>query len=194
MKASAKPPMRRATCKEKRVVKTSLKPSESYHCSSVKNHTIGLAMKKIRSARPKSPRPTQKRRGGRGIRISRASNGPPRSNGSKGRYRRVICLRSLDGSQSAVVRAEIHVRVRRRVGEVPAHSGAERLDRVGRGPAEQRAGAAGGGGDVLRHCARLFEVFGQHLIRDPYQLGPGAGRLEDRARPHRHRVGAVFAE
>src|SRR2546425_12900650 len=101
MKASAKPPMRRATCKEKRVVKTSLKPSESYHCSSVKNHTIGLAMKKITSASPKSPRPTQKRRGGRGIRISRASNGPPRSNGSKGRYRRGLLLPHLHGKDSA---------------------------------------------------------------------------------------------
>src|SRR5712692_9996369 len=194
MKASANPPMSRATCKEKRVVKTSLKPSESYHCSSVKNHTIGLAMKKITSARPKSPRPTQKRRGGRGIRISRGSNGPPRSNGSNGRYRRVIWLRSLDGSQSAVVRAEIRVRVRGRVGEVPAHGGAQRLDWVGRGPAEERVSAPRAGGDVLRHRARLFQVFGQHLIRHPHQLGPGAGRLEDHARPHRHRVSAVFAE
>src|SRR5712692_569469 len=154
MKASANPPMTSPTCKETRVVNTSLKPRESYHCCSVKNQTIGLAMKKISSARPKRPTPTQKRRGGRGIRISRASKGPPRSNGSNGRYRRVICCRSLSRLQSAVVGAEIRVRVGRRVVEVPAHCGAQRLGRVRRGPAEPLAGAECAGGDVLRHRAR----------------------------------------
>src|SRR5712664_4085743 len=193
MKASRKPLMRSATCKEKRVVNTSLKPSASYHWSSVKNQTIGLAMKKISSARPKSPSPTQKRRGGRGIRISRASNGPPRSNGSNGRYRRVICCRSLSRLQSSVVGAEIQVRLGGRVGEVPAHGDAQRLSRVGGGPAEHDAGAARAGGDVLRHRACRFEVFGQNLVRHPHQLGARAGGRENHARPHRHREGAVFA-
>src|SRR2546425_7311357 len=88
MNASAKLPMNSATCSDRRVVKTSLNPSESYHCISVSNQTIGLAKKKIRMARPNRPAPIQKRRGGRGMRSSRPSNGPPRSNGSNGRYRR----------------------------------------------------------------------------------------------------------
>src|ERR1700682_5303378 len=55
------------------------------------NQTIGLERKKSRNAKPNIPKPPQKRRGGRGTRISRApSNGPPRSNGSNGRERRVI--------------------------------------------------------------------------------------------------------
>src|SRR2546429_8297768 len=87
MRASAKLATNSTTCRDRRVVNTSLNPSASYHCISVKNQTIGLAKKKMRTARPNSPAPTQKRRGGRGNRISRGSNGPPRSNGSNGRYR-----------------------------------------------------------------------------------------------------------
>src|SRR2546428_5565315 len=96
MNASAKLPMNSATCSDRRVVKTSLNPSESYHCISVSNQTIGLAKKKIRMARPNRPAPIQKRRGGRGVRRSRPSNGPPRSNGSNGRYRRGTFPRNLE--------------------------------------------------------------------------------------------------
>src|SRR5207244_9410306 len=67
----------------------SLKPSALYHCSSVISETIGLAKMKIRDATPKSPTPSQKRRGGRGTRSSRGGSNGPRSNGSNGRYRRV---------------------------------------------------------------------------------------------------------
>src|SRR6266567_181103 len=137
MKESAKLPMKSATCIDRRVVKTSRNPSESYHSDSVKNQTIGLARKKMSSAAMKRAAPTQKRRGGRGSRISRPSSGPPRSKGSNGRYRRVICLRSLDRLQGPVVGAEIRVGLGWRVGQVPAHGGAERLDGIGRGPAEQ---------------------------------------------------------
>jgi len=81
----ARLPMTSQACSATFVVKTSLKPSASYHCRSVMNQTIGLERKKMRMATPKSAAPTQKRRGGRGTRMSRApSNGPPRSNGSNG--------------------------------------------------------------------------------------------------------------
>ena len=71
------------------MVYTSRYPSESYHCSSVMNETMGLAAMKTRIASKNSATPPQKRLGICGKRISLpASNGPPRSNGSNGRYRR----------------------------------------------------------------------------------------------------------
>src|SRR2546428_11530853 len=76
MNASAKLPMNSATCSDRRVVKTSLNPSESYHCISVSNQTIGLAKKKIRMARPNRPAPIQKRRGGGGVGSPGPSKGP----------------------------------------------------------------------------------------------------------------------
>ena len=52
--------------------------------------TTGLAKVKTRIASSTSERPIQNRRGGRGIRMSRGGSNPPRSNGSNGRYRRVM--------------------------------------------------------------------------------------------------------
>src|SRR5438445_12434954 len=58
------------------------------------NETIGLATMKTRIASKNSATPPQKRLGICGMRISLpASNGPPRSNGSNGRYRRDIVLK-----------------------------------------------------------------------------------------------------
>src|SRR5690349_13559033 len=130
--------------------------------------TIGLAAMKIRTARRNSARANQNRCGTRGMRISRpASNGPPRSNGSKGRYRLDICLRrTLEGSQGAVVRGEIRICIRGRVVEVPAHGRAQGLEWVGRGPAERRARLARAGRDVLQDIPRQIEVFGQRGVGD----------------------------
>src|SRR5260370_11226713 len=167
MNASARLPANSATCSVRRVVNTSLNPSESYHCSSVNSQTTGLAKKKISRARPNSAAPIQKRRGGRGIRSSRPSSGPPRSNGSNGRYRRVICLRSLDRSQSEVVGAEIRAAAGRRVGQVPAHGCLQRFGGGGRRPAQQRPGSLRARGAVLGHGSRRLEVLRQPLVGPP---------------------------
>src|SRR6266704_4511364 len=194
MNASARLPANSATCSVRRVVNTSLNPSESYHCSSVISQTTGLAKKKIRRATANSATPIQKRRGGRGIRSSRPSSGPPRSNGSNGRYRRVICLRSLDRSQSEVVGAEIGVAGGRRIVEVPADGCPQRLDRIRRRPAKKGSGSLRARRDVLGHGSSRLEVIGQELVGDLHQLRARSGGLEDHPRPHRHREGAVLTQ
>src|SRR2546426_10494388 len=90
------------------------------------------------------------------------------------------CLtRSLDRTESEVVRAEIRVLVSGWMVEMPADGGAQRLSRISGGPAEQRSGALRAGADVLRHRTGRLEVLRQDLVGHPHQLGIRACSLED---------------
>src|SRR5690348_1414075 len=143
------------------------------------NPTIGLAAMKIRTASPNSATPPQNRRGIWGTRISLpASNGPPRSNGSNGRYRLPTLERTLDGRgaslrhrvQRTIVRPEVVGCVRRRIFEVPAHAGAKALGGIRGRPSKHASCFLGAGGDMLRKVAGLLQVVRESVIRHPHEL------------------------
>src|SRR5438270_5210309 len=131
--------------------------------------TIGLATMKMSTARAKSATPPQNRRGTRGIRNCwPGSRGPPRSKGSKGRYRRDTVggklRRRSDRGQGAVVGLEIGRGVGGWMVEVPPHRRAQRLEGIRRRPAEQGSSLHAACRDVLAHRARRLQVLGKPIL------------------------------